>query len=444
MVRFFFTPTQLITKWFQIVVGLALYFLLCALYREVVVPVYSFGGFELSDEARHAPIVPVLLLILLVMPTSTRSMSDLFLLLSFYFLLMPAAALCALQGSDIVVFLWMSSAIIAVTTLSRLFGRLSLFGDRFTTSASGKRAGFWVPFSIMAMILAMLALHVSFTFRLSFSAVYDHRFDFNEGLEFPLNYLLPFAAGPLAAFLSALSISRREWPKAVLVVLCGLLFYGFSTHKAFLFIPVFSIVVYFAISSRIGLFFIFALVFGSASLAALAAGPGWADDLFGAVFANRLVFIPAQIHFVFFDEFSKIGFLCWAESKISLGLVTSPLPMPSVNYIAEIMTGDSRIGANVGWLANGYMNLGLVGIFIYAVILSFLLSMIDRWSRRLDRRLLMAAFSVPIFSIVTSNDLLVAMLTGGLLPMLLLLWFLMNQPKLCTRYKNAELRNVRS
>lgn len=438
MVRFSFTSAQLITKWFQIVVGLALYFLLCALYREVVVPVYSFGGFELSGEARHAPVAPALLLILLIMPTSTRSMSDLFLLLSFYFLLMPAAVLCALQGSDTVVFIWMSAAVVAVMTLSRLLGRLALFGDRCATATSCERPGFWLPFSIMAMILAMLALHVNFAFRMSFSAVYDHRFDFNEGLGFPLNYLLPFAAGPLAAFLAALSASRREWSKALLVMLCGFLFYGLSTHKAFLFIPVFSIVVYFAISSRVGLFFILALVFGSASLAALAAGPGWAD-IFGGVFANRVVFIPAQIHFVFFDEFSKLGFLYWAESKISLGLVTSPLPMPSVHYIAEIMIGDSRIGANVGWLANGYMNLGLVGIFFYAVILGFFLSMIDRWSRRLDPRLLMAAFSAPIFSIVTSNDLLVAMLTGGLLPMLFLLWFLMNQPKLFTRYKNVEL-----
>ena len=117
--------------------------------------------------------------------------------------------------------------------------------------------------------------------------------------------------------------------------------------------------------------------------------------------------------------------------------------MNSVNYIAEIMTGDSRIGANVGWIANGYMNFGLIGILVYAAILGLLFALLERWSRNFGGPLLMAAFSVPIFSIVTSNDLLVAMLTGGVLPMLVLLWFLLNTPRFLPRYKNAELANDR-
>lgn len=441
MVHFSLSLIQLTSKTFQVLIGLTIYFLLCDLYREIVVPVYSFGGFDLARESCHALVVPVLFLLLAVMPANVRNINDLFLLISFYFLLLPAAVLCALQGSDFIVFTLMSFAVFIVAGFWRLFAYIAPRHE-IAKLAQGALI-FWLPFTIVVAVLAMLALHVNFEFRYSFAEVYDHRFDFNESLRFPLNYLLPFAAGPLVSFLAALSASRCELGKVLLIVCCGALFYGFSTHKAFLFFPFFSLFIYFSIRSRIGLFYVLALVFFSASIAALNASEEW-RDIFGSVFANRLVFIPAQIHFVFFEEFSKVGFLYWAESKVSLGLAVSPIPINSVNYIAEIMTGDSSIGANVGWIANGYMNLGLIGIVAYAAIIGFGFAMIGRWSLRFSGPVLVAALSVPILNIVTSNDLLVAMLTGGVLPMLLLLWFLISRPRIFKRYKHVEISNGRS
>jgi len=376
----------------------------------------------------------MLLLFIAAVPTTARNLSSLFVLISFYFLLLPAAVLSSMQGSSVFVFTCLLLAVLSAVGFSHLFRRM--FFSRMRNLESKRtevQISFWGPFSLLAAILAMLALHVDFVFRYSFAEVYDYRFDFNESLRFPLNYLLPFGAGPLAGFLAALALSRRDYVKLALVLLCGVLFYGFSTHKANLFFPLLTIIVYFAVQSRIGLFYILALVFLSASWASLVMGEPW-SDLFGAIFANRLVFIPAQIHYVFFDEFSRVGFLYWAESKLSFGLSESPIPINSVNYIAEIMTGDERIGANVGWIANGYMNFGLIGVFFYSVLLGFVLAMTLRLSRRLGSAITVSTFSVPILNIVTSSDLLVAMLTGGVLPMLVLIWFLSNQKRLPTKY----------
>lgn len=410
----------------QAAVLLCLYMLLCELYVGVVVDKYSFGGFDLTQESRHELVVPVLLIFLLVVPAHARSMKSVFVLLSLFFLLIPAGVLCALQGSDFLVFVWMVIAVFIVVIFWNLSRVSVLASDRVTVNQPVESISFWLPFAVMVAVLAMLAAHVGFVFRYSFAEVYDYRFDFNDSLRFPLNYLLPFAGGPLAGFLAAQAFFCRHWLKLVLVVMCGVLFYGFSTHKAFLFFPPFAVAIGYAIRARVGMFY--SLAFGVGLLAAvalIATGP-WGDIL-GAVFANRLVFIPAQIHYVFFDEFSKIGFLYWAESKISLGFFSSPLSMNSVNYIGEIMTGDPAIGANVGWIANGYMNLGLFGVMIYAGGLGYLLALIDRWSRRLDSPVLLATFAVPLFSIITSSDLLIAMLTGGVLPLLLLLGLLLNQ-----------------
>lgn len=107
-----------------------------------------------------------------------------------------------------------------------------------------------------------------------------------------------------------------------------------------------------------------------------------------------------------------------------MGLSSSPISINSVHYIAQIMTGDCKIGANVGWIANGYMNLGITGIVIYSAMLGVLFSLIDQFSYRLGDTILIAAFSAPILNIVSSNDLLIALLTGGVLPFMIILWIL--------------------
>lgn len=421
-------------KGMQAAAFICVYLLLCELYVGVVANKYSFGGFDLAQQSRHELVLPVLLLFLLIVPLNAQNMKSLFVLFSFFFLLIPAAVLCALQGSDFVAFIWMVLAVCAAAVFWNLcFSRPRVAkGRRVDIDRSVKPINFWLPFSVMSVVLMMLAIHVNFAFRYSFAEVYDYRFDFNDSLQFPLNYLLPFAGGPLAGFLAALAFSHRQWGKVALVVLCGVLFYGFSTHKALLFFPIFSVGIAYAIQTRIGMFYLVALTLGLLSAISLLAGDPVADIL-GAVFANRLIFIPAQIHYAFFEEFAKVGFLYWAESRVSLGLISSPIPLNSVNYIAEIMTGDASIGANVGWIANGFMNLGLFGITMYSAIIGLLLATIDRWSAQLGCPILVAAFCVPIFSIVTSSDLLVAMLTGGVLPMLVLVWLLLNLPRFSWR-----------
>ena len=403
---------------------IAVYILFCILYSNIVVPEYSFGGFNLSAESRHELVFPVLILLAVIVPSNARNINDLFILLSVFFLLIPSAVLCSLQGSSFIVFIVMVAAMFSVTIFWRVSTHIVSplikvgFDDNHQSIFD-----FWLPFAIVTYVLTLLAFHVDFEFRYKISEIYKYRFDFNDSLEFPLNYLLPFAGGPLVSYLAALSISRREWGRLALIIVFGILFYGFSTHKAFLFYPFFAIMVFYAIRLRVGLFYILAILFSGFSILALMANGKWLYFL-GSIFADRLVFIPAQIHYVFFKEFSKIGFLYWSESKISMGLSSSPISINSVHYIAQIMTGDCKIGANVGWIANGYMNLGITGIVIYSAMLGVLFSLIDQFSYRLGDTILIAAFSAPILNIVSSNDLLIALLTGGVLPFMIILWIL--------------------
>jgi len=425
----------------QILSALLVYLMLCELYRQIVVPIYHFGGFNLADESKHELVIPILLLFLMVVPTRVESMRTLFALISFYFLLLPAGVLCALQGNDFLVFVVITASVFATLVFSYLFDNfISFSGNDISNCNSNKQSTkqvyFWGLFSVLVVVLFAVVLHVDFITTISFLDVYDRRFDFNESLYFPLNYLLPFAAGPLASFLAVFSASKREWGKLTLVLICGFLFFAFSTHKAFLFIPLFSVGVYFAVRSRLGLFYFFSIGFLGASIITLFAMDGLAD-LLGNVYANRLIFLPANISYVYFDEFSKIPSLYWAESKFGLGVFQSPLQLNSSNYIGFVMVGSEKISANTGWIANGYMNFAWIGIAFYSVIIGFFLAALNRFSRRFDDYVIQAGFVAFIFNIVTSNDLLTAMLTGGVLLMVILLWILPSRSRFYK--KSAEI-----
>lgn len=230
------------------------------------------------------------------------------------------------------------------------------------------------------------------------------------------------------SYLAVITYARRHWLCLIVVLSFSVMFYAFSTHKAFLFTPLLAIYIYIIIAKKTNLFRALAMAFATGGFLALYAG-GSLGDLLGSAFANRILFIPTQIHYAFFSEFEKIGYLLWAESRITLGLLKSPLAINSVNHIAGIMTGNDTIGANVGWIANGYMNMGVWGILLYGLLVSILLLTIDRLARNFDRLLLLAAFSVSIFMLITSSDLLTLLLTGGVLPMLVFLILIINISK---------------
>jgi len=400
---------------------LALYFLFGALYDRVVVPIYSFGGFVARPiESDWLELLLVFIGGLLLPPTISR-MSDLFVWLSMILLLVPAAVLASHEGAEPETMLTMFGGVALVKLLCLLFERLHVFGSWLQGPRGDYKVALGPLVAILLGVLVMLAAHVGGALSFSFENVYDIRFSFNASLTFPLNYLLPFAAGPLAGYITAAALEKRNVVVLAIVLICGVFFFGFSSHKALMFNPPFVFLGWLFIRQRHGGVILLGF-FVALSVAALLVS-GSLADLLGASFANRLIFIPAQIHYYFFREFHDIGFQYWAESRFSLGLSKSRLPIDSVNYIGLIMAGDPTIGANTGWIANGYMNAGWIGVVFYATILALMLHTLDVLGKRYSPSLVAAAFLVPVLNIINAVDLLVGLLTGGLL--LLFIAFLM-------------------
>lgn len=397
----------------SIILVALLYSVCCILFRDIVAPVYFFGGFVYDPSSSF--ILPHMLLILGALFTKIRpqKMVDVFVLLSVIFILVPATALAYLQSSDEYFLLTMYFAVFFVNILAPMIEKCMPRKRASQNFGMKYHVNFYVIYFFTLSILIYLIVHVDGFFNLSFLNVYDYRLDFNESLEFPLNYLLPIAAGACSGFITAVALDQRRWIIAFSAAVIGILFFGFSSHKAFLFYPLFSAAGYFIIRMRYGGAF---LISGIVFLGMLTIfSSGFIANILSSSFANRLIFIPAQIHFFFFDEFSYIGAQFWAESKFSLGLIKTNLPTPAVFYIGEKMTGLTDVGANTGWIANGYMNAGYFGIAFYAVLLSGIIAVIDWLGSIYGRAFVVSAFIIPIFSVINSIDLLAGLLTGGLM-----------------------------
>jgi len=260
--------------------------------------------------------------------------------------------------------------------------------------------------------------------RISFdlSTVYEVREEYLERLGTLIGYLVPWQGYVLNPALMLIGVRRRS----VLLVLLGLalqmLLFGMTGYRAFLLIP--------------ALLLIFYLIGWRRQLTALAlAGMlavigialvlyAWLDEpLIPLLLVDRVIVIPAQIHYWYYDFFGVHGQPLLQLSQSILA------PLSSAHYgtpIAEVI-GWTYIGsnasANVGLFGDAYANFGLVGCAIFALLFALLLKVVDSAGRASDPRVAAALLAMPAFQLVNSG-LLTTLLTHGLALAVLVLWAL--------------------
>jgi len=408
------------------------FLLFSTMYVKLVVPTFNFGGMTYNPRDDWFIELALLMFTLLLLPNRITVPSNFYNWLFFIILLIPAAVLSAVQGSNRYYLFLMFAALWLSMVFRRIFSPLIQLRT-VASEMNYRQLPYYSVFAIVIVILVFLAVSVQGAFNLNFAKVYDIRFDISENMPLALRYLMPLASGTLIGYLAALSSHRKEVKGLILIAIMGILFFGFSSHKAMLFNPVVAMAGYFLFKMTRPHLLIMA-VFSVMTIITLLL-PNDGSQLLGALFANRVVFIPSHINFYYFDFFTDNSFMLWAESKISLGLVSSELPMAVMNYIGGLMTGNYDIGANTGWVANAYMNAGVIGIVIYAAFVGFIFALIDSWAKFYGKQLVGAAFLVPVNTMIMSADLLIVLLTTGLF--FLLMIFLITTMRIRMRKQNG-------
>ena len=230
---------------------------------------------------------------------------------------------------------------------------------------------------------------------------------------------LPSVLGPL---LLCISLAKKNYLFFIIVSLLHIYLFGITSHKTPMFVPFLILGIWFWFKSRdqswfipmgiallLFLFIFIYIIFDFGLLASL---------------INRRVFmIPAKLTFEYFVFFYGSSLL-WSNSFLS-SFIDYPYDVTYQKVIGQ--QNGSGDYANIGFLATGFMHAGIFGIYIYLIIYIIILKVIDSISyKNIPIWFSIGCLVMPLNIVITSGDLLTAMLTHGLVIAIMLLYFSRN------------------
>ncbi|MCG7421230.1 hypothetical protein MHJ97_12575, partial [Macrococcus epidermidis] len=233
-----------------------------------------------------------------------------------------------------------------------------------------------------------------------------------------LSYLVNWSVKVFAPFYLSYSIVKKKYFTASLIIVIQVLMYLSFGNKAFLFSIGLVLIILYTISSRfirnitltlVGLNIFSVILYKYLKF----------DELFRAI-PYRMIYIPAQLQFQYYDFFSireKIKFADGLFGKL-FG-IESPY-----QHIAPLMISKHYYGslysANTGIFAEAFTNGGWIILIFFSVLLGILFLLIDITTYRLPLNLVIGSLSYILF-VLNDTGLLTTLLTGGLLLMIILL-----------------------
>jgi hypothetical protein len=261
--------------------------------------------------------------------------------------------------------------------------------------------------------------------RLSFniSDMYAVRRDV-EGVYFqgPFIYLNNWAAKIFAPALLAFGLMNRRYGIALFAIVAEVIFYGAFAQKTPIALIGFTLFSIWAVPRRFRTAAMETL-FGVIVSAAMFLYFSYGEVLSSAIVVNRTFFGPAMNNVHYFEFFREAQFTYFSNSFLK-GVIDYPYGQHVFDIISTIRTGDVGINPNTGALGTGYMHIGYFGLFLYAIVIGILISIIEGLSKYHRAWVAVAVAGPPTFIMLTSTDLAVALVTNGLAlsVVLLFLW----------------------
>jgi len=274
-------------------------------------------------------------------------------------------------------------------------------------------------------------------------------YDIREQFYLPkyANYLYKFETTFILPFLLALFLYKKDYKKTMAIILVQLLLYLIQGEKIILFSTGLILCTYYIYYYKhkyiekvlpIGLIMlclISIIVFGFSE----------ESDFILALFITRLLIIPANLKFMYFDFFSshpKIGVV----GTLLNAVLKFPNPygegMPYQNLIAGIYLNDYNMYSDTGMLAEGYARFGYIGLLVIPIIMSIVLHVINYGTKRNEKIFILC---ISIFPIMLLNEgyLLPTLMSGGILLLLgTCIFFDVNKLETKQNKKRIETKNV--
>ena len=376
-------------------------------YYFYVVPIHSYNGFLFQfDSSKYIESWVLYILLIQIFPKKLKMPSDLLIAILLFTFVAPLLVFYGLSGSqrEHIYIILFGVVLVFIFSRGRYLKLPVISGTKNMVPA-------FLWFFLIAVTVEYIRRGGLQNLSFDFLKVYEFRQSsiekFGQGI---FGYLTQWGSKVVGPMLFAISLLKRDYARALFIAIILVFWFGMSSHKATVFFPlavflIWSIfrsskvitIIPLGISLLIGFSLAFYLLFD--------------ETIFASLFIRRLLFLPAQLTFVYYEYFSQNQFVYWSNS-ITAGYIQYPYKLVPPELIGNYMgSGDY---ANAGFLATGYMHAGILGILLYGSVAGLLLRLVDSISYNpLPFWVSSSIFLIPWLTLVLSSDLPTTLLSHG-------------------------------
>lgn len=267
-------------------------------------------------------------------------------------------------------------------------------------------------------ILIVSGIYTKFRFHFNFFNVYDLR-DEERGYNFPLifSYLIS-AAGAILPIILLYFFEKRKFVISTFIIVIILLNFGIGGHKSVLFGLIVTIIFYFIYKDG---FIKYAtwLMSGLGGIA-LFEYYQFKSLIIAGLIIRRVLLLPAYLNTKYYDFFTSNNPDYFKQSFLRYFGFKSEYNDPISLVIGERYLAPDCY-ANNGLLSDALLNFGIIGVFIFPIILIILFKYVDSLAQGIPSKYLIIPCVMISISLL-STSVMTVMLTNGLIFIMILLY----------------------
>lgn len=385
-------------------------------YIEYIVKFYEYAGFHYAfsyDKYLFGWLVYIFGYILL-RKKQTLYIYEIFLFLFFLYIL-PNIIYYSLSDQNTYFFIGIISPFFIIITF---LTQKNVF--RVSTLKKGKPIILILSFILSITVVIHYIINTHGHMVLNLKDVYVYRDAYDHGNQAGIfGYINSWASKIFVVLLFAWAVSEKKLFFILIALLLILMMFAFSGHKSILqgiFLVIFFYFLSFAKNKdtlvMIGFFFLIVVSIILAEYLNL--------EIIVSLIVRRLLFLPAQLNFIYFDFFSTHEYFYWSNSIFKFFI--SSIYDKGPTYVIGEYLGHPEANMNIGFVASGFAHAGYLGVLVYTFIGFIILTIINTLSKKMNKYIVFSIIFIPINALFVSSDMLTILLTHGLMVILLVLW----------------------
>lgn len=385
-------------------------FFLEIIYVNTIAKTFGYVGYTFSTSlSRYIVVFALFIITLVILPKKEGSISSIFNLVLFLMTMVPVMIVFEYGTMPywmllgLVTAFWAQCAVINLNIKFPKIPKLKLSNKKTLRACFGALVLFFVAF-VFSNPMPDLS-------KISFSQIHLIRAEFAYS-SVVWAIAVEMFCKILNPLMIAISVKEKNYARIIISVLMQGYIYTVTGFKTFLFII--PVVLFVVLISDKNYFKNILRGFTYGTFGAYLVYLFTQMIYIPALIHNRVLFFPAQIKYSYLDFFARNEFVNFSQSTIGGVFNISNVYEKTVpNIIGQVYFDKEAMHANTGYLADGYANLGILGMFLVAIVLGLILNYLNYTCERHSMKYVLA---VIILFAVSLNDgaLMTSLFSGGL------------------------------